>query len=105
MHGRYTLDDAGNAVLAEDLMAWARWFETAERHTASDEIGNVHVSTIFLGLDHNFSGSGAPVLWETMVFGGTLEGKQERYTSREDALAGHAAMVERVKSAQLTGGK
>lgn len=48
------------------------------------------VSTIFLGLDHSFSDDGPPVLFESMIFGGPLSGEQRRYTSRADALAGHA---------------
>lgn len=67
------------------------------RHVGIDEIGASTVSTVFLGLDHAHNG-GPPVLWETMVFGGDLDGEQERYTSRADAVAGHAAMVARVKS-------
>jgi hypothetical protein len=35
-----------------------------------------------------------------MVFDGALDGEQERYTSRAAALAGHAAMVERVRLAE-----
>ena len=65
-----------------------------------DEIGGVKVSTVFLGLDHRFSDSledGPPVLWETMIFGGAHDEHQERYTSRADAIAGHARAVKMVK--------
>jgi hypothetical protein len=41
-----------------------------------------------------------PVLWETMAFGGSLDMTQMRYTSQEEALAGHRAMVERCIEAQ-----
>lgn len=60
----------------------------------------VMVSTVFLGLDHsfNFMDSGhAPVLWETMVFGGPVDQEMDRYTSLEAAKAGHEVMVGRVK--------
>ena len=47
-----------------------------------------NVSTVFLGLDHSWSG-GKPVLWETMIFGGEHDEYQARYTTYEDALEGH----------------
>lgn len=78
-------------------MEWAHWFETADRHVARDKIGRVSVSTVFLGLDHSFGG-GTPILWETMIFGGEHDGYQERYSSRADALRGHASAVTLVKA-------
>ena len=95
MSGQWMLKD-GKAVPATDLIEWGVWFQTADRDVAKTTVGEVLVSTVFLGLDHNF-GEGPPVLWETMVFGGPLDEETDRYTSREDAEAGHAAMVERVK--------
>jgi hypothetical protein len=53
------------------------------------------VSTVFLSLDHSWHGP-PPVLWETMVFGGLLDGEQERYTSYRDAVRGHRRMCWRV---------
>lgn len=53
------------------------------------------VSTVFLGLDHGFGNRNRegykPVLWETMIFNDndTTQDYQERYTSYEDAVAGH----------------
>ena len=58
------------AVPCRDLMEWAHWFETANRHVAQTEVGPMLVSTVFLGLDHNFRDTGPPLLFETMVFGG-----------------------------------
>lgn len=88
-----------------DLMLWAIWFEnsasTRERIVATTRVpfgGNV--STVFLGIDHNFGDQGPPILWETLIFGGVLDGDGARYTSHEDALAGHSRMVERVKASR-----
>jgi len=50
------------------------------------------VSTVFLGLDHSL-GTGKPVLWETMIFGGLHDQYQSRYTSYEDAKIGHKRAV------------
>lgn len=57
------------------------------------------VSTVFLGLDHDYTGKGPPVLWETMIFGIDIPGDEDgydyqtRYSSREDALSGHKRAV------------
>lgn len=88
----YILDAQGEPVAVDDVLTWARWFGDArKRILARDVIRGVLVSTVFLGLDHNWSFTGPPVLWETMIF--DSEGSdqyQERYASRASALAGHA---------------
>jgi hypothetical protein len=80
-------------------MEWGRFFQSADRRVASDEVGSARISTVFLGLDHSF-GDGPPLLFETMVFEGELDGECERYSTWEEAEAGHSAMVERVKAAE-----
>lgn len=56
-----------------------------------------HVSTVFLGVAHGFSPqSNKPYLFETLVFGGPLDGEQVRYVSRKAAVSGHHRMVERI---------
>ena len=95
---KYILDAAGNPQKA-DLETWAKWFETTDRHLAEDKIGDVRVSTVFLGLDHSFFG-GKPLLFETMIFGGNNDQYQARYPTKEEALAGHGFALEAVKSGQ-----
>lgn len=79
-------------------MEFARWYESADRTLARTELPGVVVSTVFLGIDHRY-GEAPPVLWETMIFaeeGSTavdFDEEQARYTSKDDALAGHRAMV------------
>lgn len=98
----YILDSTGKPVPEPDTRKWGRWSEGANelRRVASQEIGlsKVRVSTVFLAIDHNFTG-GEPVLYETMVFGGSLDGETNRYHNREEALVGHEAMCERVREA------
>lgn len=95
---RYVLDGR-EPVPCDDLLAWALWFETAERHLARTELpGGAYVSTVFLGMDHNFAGRASgrahvPVLFETLVFGGDHDGLCERTATWAEAEAAHAAMV------------
>lgn len=63
----------------------------------TDRRERVHVSTVFLVLDHSFMETG-PVLWETMVFGGAHDGAQNRYTSRRQARLGHEIMCQAVRA-------
>lgn len=53
---------------------------------------NLHVSTIWFGLDHGFGG-GPPIIFETMVFEGECVADTRRYSTEEEARAGHAEMV------------
>lgn len=99
----YILDENGDPQPVEDPLVWARWFHTANRTVSCDldegDSGKtIRVSTVFLGIDHSFSfGRNAPpVLWETMVFGGVLDGEMDRYTSKEAAALGHQEMCQRV---------
>lgn len=99
MSGNYILDDTGNPVLCNDILAWGRWFETADRTVEKTQIGDVLVSTAFLSLDHRWDVSGMPVLYETMIFGGQHSDYQERYTTREEAVEGHRRAVALVTGA------
>ena len=101
--GQYVLDERGDAVPETNLLKWGKWLETHDRRVAVTRFAWGMVSTVFLGLDHNFNPMDdpltyKPVLWETMAFGGPLDQKQWRYDSREAALAGHREMVEQCKA-------
>lgn len=85
-------------VPVTDLITWASWMETGNRVVAQTKLGASFVSTVFLGIDHAW-GDGPPVLFETMVFEGPLAREMDRYGTWEEAEAGHAEMVKRVKAA------
>lgn len=88
---------------ARDLLAWARWFETADRHIGDEQIGACRVSTIFLGIDHSFGG-GPPVLFETMVFtdDSGAESWSERCCTHAEALEMHARGCEFARAHKAT---
>lgn len=98
MTDKYILDENGNPQPEPDLIKWGMWLEKAERHVGDDTIGDSRVSTVFMGLNHNY-GQGAPILWGTMVFGGKLDQEQERCSgSREQAEAMHQNMIKKVRA-------
>jgi hypothetical protein len=84
----------GRTPMAVDMMTWAKSFgNIRNRKIARTRVApKCEVSTIFLGLNHNF-GLGEPILFETMVFGGPLDGDSMRYHTYDQAEAGHAATV------------
>lgn len=67
------------------------------RRVAEDQIANVWISTIWLGTDYNFLEAGAPIIFETMIFGGPYDQQQWRYATEAEALAGHEKAVEWVR--------
>ena len=79
-----------------DLLTWGKWMETADRVVSQTTISGKLVSTVFLGLDHNF-GDGEPLLFETMIFsedGDGMEEYCERYTTWLEAELGHKRAIE-----------
>jgi hypothetical protein len=96
----YILDERGEPIVEPDLMKWAKWFQVSndKRLVKLEKVADGEVSTVFLGIDHNFSGAGEPVLWETMIFGGANDQYQDRCSgSREQAEAMHARAVQFLK--------
>lgn len=96
MTTHYTLDEFHNPVAEADILTWAKWYESADRKVASSMVGDIRISTVFLGLDHGF-GDGPPILFETMVFGGTHDQYQDRHCTWSEACDGHAMAVSMVK--------
>ena len=89
MRGQYILEGK-QPVACDDLVVWGLWHKKADRHVAREERDGILVSTVFLGLDHGYSG-GPPMLFETMVFDSDCEEKRcERCSTWEEAEAQHA---------------
>lgn len=95
MTDKYILE--GKTPKPATLMEWAKWFEKADRHVAQDIIGDIRISTVFLGLDHSFGG-GPPLLFETMIFGGPHDQYQTRASTWDEAERHHADALALVRS-------
>lgn len=91
------------------LIRWAEFIETfANRVVQQTHVGPYWVSTVFLGLDHQF-GKGPPLIFETMVFDTEqrrvykIGGKERetvgeeieiwRYSTWPEAVTGHNKLV------------
>lgn len=90
----YLLDDDHNVIGTTNDMhaAWAN--KKMHHRVAVTTLPNCEVSTVFLGLDHSF-GSGPPLLFETLVFGGPFDQEMERYATWVEAEYGHVRMVDK----------
>ena len=92
---KYILTDKIHKLKVVDLFTWGRWLETAgeKRRVGDDTVNGVRVSTVFLGLDHNW-GKGKPLVFETMIFGGERDGEIERYATWKEAERSHKEVVD-----------
>jgi len=80
---RYYKLDGHTPIRVETLKAWADEVAQHDRiaaltgidpwRVAVTKIDDVVISTVFLGLDYRRSRRGPPLLFETKVFGGSLE--------------------------------
>ena len=74
-------------------------YKIVERTTFKNPKGDgedVLISTVWLGADHGI-GTGMPIIFETLVFGGNMNGDQKRYSTELEALTGHARTVKEVE--------
>lgn len=109
MSDRYILGaDGKTPVPAGDLIEWAKAYENRKKGACGPSpgaswaqvdrtqvSGGVYVSTVFLGLDHRFTNMehGAPIVFETMIFGGVHDEWQDRCCTWDEAEALHAKAV------------
>jgi hypothetical protein len=94
----YILDHERRPVRVSEMLDWARWLEQIDtRHVGDEQIGNVRVSTVFIGLDHSYYDDGPPLIFETLIFGGPLDGTMQRYSTWDDAEIGHKMAVKQVR--------
>jgi hypothetical protein len=98
MNECYVLD-GHTPVRCTDPTSWCEWVDQrGDSHVVAQTwIGRSLVSTVFLGIDHRFQSYDLPLLFETLVIGGPMAETCERYTTWDEAEAGHARMVERVQ--------
>lgn len=95
MSDKYILVD-GEPVLEPNLYKWGEWLETSDRRIARTVIdASTFVSTVFLGLDHQY-GHGPPLLFETMVFTDGKGGACRRCSTLREAQLQHAEMCNEV---------
>lgn len=109
----YILDDNHKVRRTHKMLEWAKWMEKFGKNRIIKQTllkNKCWVSTVFLGVDYNWTGKGKPIVFETMVFDKNVverfriddgpvresigaELYQTRYTSYEKALRGHKQAI------------
>ena len=99
----YRLDENKNAVPC-DIDEWGKqrkdMFCTDAKHLGNDIIDGKRISTVWIGLNHNFDEIGEPLLFETMIFDNDGSFKDiycDRYSTWKEAEEGHQKAIQWVK--------
>ena len=82
-------------VLASSAAEFGKWVESADRVVSHTQIADIEVSTVFIGIDHQFY-NGPPLLFETMVFGGDLDQTCRRCSTWDEAVEQHESILSEV---------
>lgn len=90
-------DRRGNPIGPEDWeqlkLHVPEYFRIAETM-----IGDIRISTVWIGIDMGFHRDGPPIIFETMVFGGSLDQECWRYATEAQAVEGHGFVVGLVRA-------
>jgi hypothetical protein len=95
--GLFYYDRDGQPITMEE---WAEKFEAMEyKVVRQTRVGNMEVSTIWLGLDHGFGfvANQPPLIFETMIFGGDHDSDQWRFYTETEARAHHKMIVRELR--------
>jgi len=90
--------------LATSLKEWSASFTETKRRVGLYVFKDppIAISTIFLGIDHRFAGTGPPILFETMIFGNNLPEELQDYQRRcctwEEAEKQHLTALREIKN-------
>jgi len=96
----YYMTDDGNVHLTTNEREWIMKVHN-NRIVDQTTVGDYLVSTVFLGIDHNF-GRGLPILFETMVFNNKHnELYCDRYHTKQEAVEGHKKIVGMVTRGEI----
>jgi hypothetical protein len=105
--------DNGLVIACPDQAEWVKWvrksLSNGEHWIVEDNIEGFYISTEFLGINHNVTGTGPPLWFETMVFRESAKGNlgvkitygTVQYSTMTEALTGHVLICEKVKSGEI----
>ena len=99
--GRYYILRDDEVIEEPDYSKWIKWYDSTYmdvRCISQTMVKYGIVSTIFLGLNMTLSKNDSPLVFETKVEGGWLDGEYQRYSELAEAKAGHEAWVARVRA-------
>ncbi len=101
--GRYYILRDGRLAEESDHSVWLDWVKNCYPHVsrlAQTQTASATVKTRFLAVNLTLTDDQVPLLFETRVTGGWLDGQREKFATPEEALAGHLSWVDRVRSVE-----
>jgi hypothetical protein len=94
----YILKD--RRVVPASIEEWYRFLQSPDRIVGVLTFNDVTVSTVFLGVNHGY-GDGPPLVFETMVFDGPMDGYEERCSTWQEAEEIHERVCAEVRAKGL----
>jgi hypothetical protein len=95
----HTIEPLPGETFHDQVLAWAEWYgKHRDLHVADDKISGTRVSTVFLGHDERHFGDGPPLVFETMLFNRRGAHSYARYSTWDEALAGHRAALAELRA-------
>jgi len=88
----------GKEVVPATQDEFCEMWRGSERFLQQTPVGDMTVSTVFLGLDHGFGGEHG-IFFETMILNapGKLMDFQVRYSTYDEAMRGHREALRRAR--------
>lgn len=86
------------AIPHHNLLEWACAMEQTNKRIAETYVGNLRVSTIFVGFNMAMSPERPPDIFETIIFKNESNMIEFRYSTYEEAEVGHALAVKKAKN-------
>lgn len=93
----WILDDDNNIVKPKSIDEWLDFFKSDRRVLRRDNIEKYLISSVFLTIDHNYSDSDDPILFETMIFKGYECFYCIRAKTFSECLKNHEQEIEELK--------
>ena len=89
MSNQYYKLEGQSVVALESFMEWSLWISDANTTVMINEIHNCIISTNFVGINLQLCNCNKPMVFETLVMGGVLDGKRNFYPTWDEAIQGH----------------
>lgn len=88
----------GKLAIPTNAKTWAFEVFSNDRLVAHDKIGGVVISTVFIGMDHSRIPDTPPLIFELVVFRGGESAETFRYSTWQQAEAGHAQVLAKIRA-------
>ncbi|MEH2157295.1 hypothetical protein [Nostoc sp.] len=86
-------------VAVDSFIEWSLWIMSASTTVMINELKDSIISTRFVGIDLNpgsYNSESKPMVFETLVMGGAMDGKRNFYPTWDEAIQGHLKICTQV---------